>query len=277
MPAGNLTIVDLVGAPAAWTLRVVGLTDLSGLTEPTDPEPEFVDISPADIVALTLQENNAVARIDLAPVPSWIAGRPASRPHAADLTDDDVIDFSETLDRGARARRHRLDAARQPDDGQRGRLAGWHPRRDDLHGPTARSSGRAAPRPRAGGRRSGSYDDGRSDNKGVEPEGLEIGDFGDRTFAFVAAERAGFVAVYRLTGDETDPALVQLLPDRRPPEGLLAIPDRGLFVTANEGDGTISIFRRAPPGGAAGGPSQRMKRHGSRPPAAPWLCLGGEG
>ena len=27
------------------------------------------------------------------------------------------------------------------------------------------------------------------------------------------------------------------------PEGLLAIPSRNLFVTANEGDGTISIFK----------------------------------
>ena len=88
----------------------------------------------------------------------------------------------------------------------------------------------------------GFYDDGRSDNKGIEPEGLEIGDYGNRTYAFVAGERAGIVAVYRLHGNEKKPDLVQLLPTGDRPEGLLAIPARSLFVSANEGDGTISIF-----------------------------------
>ena len=108
--------------------------------------------------------------------------------------------------------------------------------------PAARLSGRAAP---AWSRRSpkrGFYDDGRSDNKGIEPEGLEIGDYGNRTYAFVAGERAGIVAVYRLHGNEKKPDLIQLLPTGDRPEGLLAIPARNLFVSANEGDGTISIF-----------------------------------
>jgi hypothetical protein len=249
-PAGNLTIVDLVGGPAAWTVRVVGLTGLPGLTEPTDPEPEFVDISAADVVAVTLQENNAIARVDLATgavLGSWSAGIAT---HAADLEDDDVIDFSDTL-----------VEEREPD------AIGWTPRGnlmmanegDWLGGsrdaaivtPTGSivwESGASLEQAVAA---AGAYDDGRSDNKGVEPEGLEIGTFGNRAFAFIAAERAGVVAVYRLTGDEADPALVQLLPTGDRPEGLLAIPDRGLFVTANEGDGTISIFRARRLGGGA--------------------------
>ena len=58
---------------------------------------------------------------------------------------------------------------------------------------------------------------------------------------FVGSERGDFVAVYRFD-HEDDPELIQLLPTGDSPEGLLAIPNRGLFVTANEGDGTLSIF-----------------------------------
>ncbi|MFH0410884.1 choice-of-anchor I family protein [Corynebacterium sp. L4756] len=44
--------------------------------------------------------------------------------------------------------------------------------------------------------------DDRSDNKGPEPEALTIGQIGDRTFAFIGAERVGGIYVY----DVTDPA-----------------------------------------------------------------------
>jgi DNA-binding beta-propeller fold protein YncE len=247
LPAGHLTIVDLVGDPDAWGLRVVDLVGLPGLTEPTDPEPEFVDISASNVVALTLQENNAIALIDLVSgdvLDSWSAG---SATHAADLTDDDVIDLGESL-----------TAVREPD------AIGWTPRgnlmtanegdwlggtRDATifraEGSIAWDSGASLELAAVD---AGYYDDGRSDNKGIEPEGLEIGDYGNRVFAFVAAERAGFVAVYRLLGNETSPRLIQLLPTGDRPEGLLAIPSRGLFVSANEGDGTIDVFAARRPG-----------------------------
>ena len=50
------------------------------------------------------------------------------------------------------------------------------------------------------------------------------------------------MAVYRLNGSKDKPKFIQILETGERPEGLLAIPRRGLFVTANEGDGTISIF-----------------------------------
>ena len=90
------------------------------------------------------------------------------------------------------------------------------------------------------------YDDGRSDAKGVEIEGVEIGNYGGQTFVFVGAERGNFVAVYLLGANEADPRFMQILATGDRPEGLLAIPQRNLFVTANEGDGTISIFARQP-------------------------------
>ncbi|HFG8782290.1 TPA: hypothetical protein ACGIZR_001824 [Corynebacterium striatum] len=48
---------------------------------------------------------------------------------------------------------------------------------------------------------SAEFDD-RSDNKGPEPEALAIGKVGDKTYAFVGAERLGGIFVY----DVTDPA-----------------------------------------------------------------------
>ncbi|QNE89835.1 choice-of-anchor I family protein [Corynebacterium incognita] len=49
--------------------------------------------------------------------------------------------------------------------------------------------------------------DDRSDNKGPEPEALTVGQVGDRTYAFVGAERVGGVFVY----DITDPAAAKFV------------------------------------------------------------------
>jgi 2',3'-cyclic-nucleotide 2'-phosphodiesterase (5'-nucleotidase family) len=48
------------------------------------------------------------------------------------------------------------------------------------------------------------FDDGRSDNKSIEPEGVTIGEIDGRTYAFVALERARSVAAF----DVTNPAAV---------------------------------------------------------------------
>jgi YVTN family beta-propeller protein len=96
----------------------------------------------------------------------------------------------------------------------------------------------------------GLLDDGRSDNKGPEPEGVTIGHFGDSVLAFIAIERGGGgVMVY----DVTDPAaveFVQYLRDIRDisPEGLAYVKaedsptgEAVLFV-ANEVTGTVSAY-----------------------------------
>jgi DNA-binding beta-propeller fold protein YncE len=93
--------------------------------------------------------------------------------------------------------------------------------------------------------RHGHYPDERSGNRGIETEGVAIGVYDHHTFLFVGSERGNFVAVYRLD-EETQPEFVQILPTGVGPEGLLSIPQRGLFVTANEEDGTISIFQGTP-------------------------------
>ena len=253
LPGGFLTIVDLVGSPAAWTTRDVVLTGLADrFTE--DPEPEFVDINAANQAAVTLQENNHVVIVDLPSglvVGDWPAGTVT---HAADLEDDDQIRFDDLL----------LNARREPDaiawtpagnlitanegdydlDLAEGEFVGG--RNFTIFSPTGAVVFDSGAEVEMLAARAHLYDDGRSDAKGVEIEGVEIGNYGGQSFVFVGAERGNFVAVYLLGANESNPRFVQILPTGDRPEGLLAIPQRGLFVTANEGDGTISIFARKP-------------------------------
>ncbi len=51
-----------------------------------------------------------------------------------------------------------------------------------------------------------------------------------------------FVAVYRLTDGDSNPEFIQFLQTGDEPEGMVAIPNRKLLVTANEDDDTIDIF-----------------------------------
>ncbi|WP_216824754.1 choice-of-anchor I family protein [Salinigranum rubrum] len=55
--------------------------------------------------------------------------------------------------------------------------------------------------------------DGRSDNKGPEPEGLTLGRIGDRHYAFIGLERVGGVMVYEITDPES-PTFVQYINER---------------------------------------------------------------
>ena len=53
----------------------------------------------------------------------------------------------------------------------------------------------------------GTLDENRSDNKGVEPEAITVGQIGDRTIAFIGLERDGGIMAY----DVTDPASATFL------------------------------------------------------------------
>jgi phytase-like protein len=95
-----------------------------------------------------------------------------------------------------------------------------------------------------------------------------------REFMFVGSERGAFVAVYRLDGWNR-PRFVQLLSTGQAPEGLLTIPSRNLFVTANEGDdqdGSISIFEGVP---GRWDPSGDQPRIFSSGVDEPWGALSG--
>lgn len=246
-PAGFLAVVDLTGKPASWTVDPVDLTGLEGALYPTDPEPEFVDINRDRIAAVTLQENNAVALVDLDTlqvVGSFSAGEVTRTD--ADTADDGTVAFDDLL-----------TALREPDAIQ------WTPDGNLL---TA-DEGDLAPTP-AGGRgwtvfspegeivytaggsaevflaEAGRYPDSRSDAKGAEFEGAEVTQLRGGSYAFIGSERGDAVLVYRIE-DEAAPQLVQVLETGAAPEGLLAVTRQQLFLTSNEDDGTISVFQLA--------------------------------
>lgn len=236
MPAGFAVVFDVSdGAADCDNKRVVDLTGLADVGG-EDPEPEYVDFNSDGLIALTMQENNYIALID------GKSGEVTSHFSAGsvDLTgidteDDGKLDFTSS----------KMDVPREPDtvqwiDDDRFVIANegdWKGgtrsfsifnKNGDLEfdsGPNTLDLMAASV---------GHYPDGRSDNKGVEPEGLEVAKFGDDTFIFVLEERSSLVAVYKDTG--ADPEFVQLLPSGIAPEGSIAIPERNLFVSANEDD-----------------------------------------
>ncbi|MCD0458207.1 choice-of-anchor I family protein [Roseiconus lacunae] len=95
----------------------------------------------------------------------------------------------------------------------------------------------------------GLYDDGRSDNKGTEPEGVVIGQIDSSVYAFVGLERANATAVFDVT-DPSNVVLTQVLNDTADvsPEGLTFIsaadsPNGSpLLVVSNEVSNTLRVY-----------------------------------
>ena len=252
LPSGALTILPIAGG----TIDCAGLkkVELAGLAEiaPEDAEPEYVDTNEAGEAVVTLQENNHIAIVDLA--------RATVTAHfPAGMVDLEGIDTEE--DGIISATASKAGVKREPDtvqwiDADRFVTANEGDYEGGSRGFTIFSktgevlfdSGNTLEHLAM---RIGHYPEGRSDAKGTEPEGVEVGRFGDETLIFVGTERSSFVAVYRDTGAE--PEFLQVLPSGIGPEGLLAIPSRNLFVTANEADlvedggarATVMVYERA--------------------------------
>lgn len=103
--------------------------------------------------------------------------------------------------------------------------------------------------------------DNRSDDKGTEPEAIEIANYGGKTWAFIGLERMGGIMVYDVT-DPKAPVFVEYELNRNfnfdadttiagdlAPEDIKFIagedsplPDTALLVVANEVSGTLSIY-----------------------------------
>ena len=101
--AGFIQVINLNTAnPAASTVETVVLPEATlaaaGLHFPADPQPEFVDIF-GSTAAVSLQENNGIAIVDLSTTPASLVrvfstGTVANR--AADLDDNDTISLTDT-------------------------------------------------------------------------------------------------------------------------------------------------------------------------------------
>ncbi len=93
----------------------------------------------------------------------------------------------------------------------------------------------------------GSYDDARSDDKGVEPETVVIGRVGNKNLLFVGMERADAVAVYDVT-NPVKPKYLQWLKCGDAPEGIIFISaeespvGKSLLVVSSENDGVVTVF-----------------------------------
>jgi len=94
------------------------------------------------------------------------------------------------------------------------------------------------------------YDDDRSDDKGIEPEGVTVGLMNGKPIAFVGLERADAVAVYDLSNPAA-PEFLQLVRTGDAPEGVLFVSaqnspnGRSMLVVSSEGDGTVKLYQPA--------------------------------
>lgn len=235
MPAGFLVLLPVTdGLPDCAKARKVDLTGLAAIA-PEDPEPEFVDINAANEVVVTLQENNHIVIVDGASgeILSHFSAGTVDLENV-DVEEEGALTFDGTL----------TGVAREPDavkwlDGERLVIANEGDYEGGSRGFTILSKSgevlhesgldfeyRVA--------MAGHYPEKRSGNKGAEPEGLEVGRFGEETLIFVLSERGSAIGVYRDTGAAPD--FVQLLPTGVAPEGAVAIPGRNLFAVSNEAD-----------------------------------------
>ncbi|MEO9650624.1 MAG: esterase-like activity of phytase family protein [Roseobacter sp.] len=236
MPGGYVVTISLKNdVPVCDSMLQI---DINGLADigPNDPEPEFVDVNAAGEIVVTLQENNhiVVMRRTGEILNHFSAG-------SVDLTGIDATDergallFTET----------QVGRLREPDGVQwidtdhfaianegdmNGGARGWTIFHKD--GTEIFEAGNSFEHAIV---QLGHYPDKRSDAKGAEPEGMEFALFNGTPFAFILAERAAVVGVYDVT-DPSAPILSQMLPSGIAPEGAIAIPSRGLFITANEAD-----------------------------------------
>lgn len=93
----------------------------------------------------------------------------------------------------------------------------------------------------------GIYEDARSDDKSIEPEGITIGTMGNKSIAFVGLERVDAVAIYDVT-DPLAPRFLKMLKTGDAPEGVLFVDakssptGKSLLVVSSEGDGVVKVF-----------------------------------
>jgi hypothetical protein len=280
LPAGKLVIVNLNGDPSDWSTRDVNLSDIATLYA-ADPEPEYVDINTDNIAVVTLQENNHIVLVDLETASitaNFSAGTVDLELIDTDEEDAALITLSNSIDQ----------IPREPDGvswintqyfatADEGDLNGGSRGFTifNTQGDVTYSSGNKLDHMAV---RFGHYPDGRSGNKGNEPENVEVGTFNGVPHLFVNSERANLVFVYDIT-DPAKPVYKQTLPAGVGPEGGLAIPERNLLVVASEKDNrgeklrsTLNIYERSE--SSASYPSiESINRNDETP--IPWGALSG--
>jgi len=274
--AGAIGVADLSGfEPATSTsvpFSIVELPNLGSLAgvasdrrydvsgnplvsnAPGGLEPEGIAFTPdSSAVYVTLQENNAIIRLDLTgPLPATLPESNAfgsgRTNHPADLINDGIYNPAQ-----------QLTAFREP-DGIRAVVIGG------VTYLVTADEGDTRPNPRGGrtlsifnaatgalvadagpqlddlAARFGVYPDNRSPNGGSEPEMLDVATFAGRVIAAVGLERANAVAFVDIS-DPAAPRAFSLVRTGAAPEGVKLLERDGQLyaLTANEGDGTVTV------------------------------------
>src|SRR5918996_2251602 len=239
-PSGKLLIVDLHGNPARWDIVEADLSSVAAAaSDGEDLEPEFVDINKQNEAVVSLQENNHLAIVDLESATTE-EEFPAESVDLEDVDteENDLIEFDSDI-----IKRREPDAVAWIDNdtfatanegdytdasGEEGGSRGFTLFNEDG---TVEFESNASFEHLIG--RMGQYNEGRSENKGVEPEAVEVGNFHKLDLLFVGSERSNAVGVYELKGS---PVPRQVLPTGIGPEGIRAIPKKDLFVASTETD-----------------------------------------
>ncbi|MBJ7473034.1 MAG: collagen-like protein, partial [Solirubrobacteraceae bacterium] len=252
---GSVEIVDTSNVdPTLWTTTNVPVPADPDLVDPTDVQPEFVDINASNVAVVTLQENNGIGLLDLT-TGSWVdifsAGEvtftadvseasPSALEFETVVTEKREPDAVKWIGNGSAFITANEGEAANPDN------ADESPARGGTRGYTIWS---ATGKVLADG--SSGYDarladfgliaDNRSADRGSEPEGLDVAKFEGREYAFINNERGFSTSMIDIT-NKSAPKFVTVGMAGEEPEGIVTIPSRKLVVTANEAGGQFSIF-----------------------------------
>jgi hypothetical protein len=240
-PSGALLIVDLHGAAKNWKITEADLSPVAAAAfAGADLEAEYVDVNGQNEAVVSFQENNHLAIVDLV-TGQTLHHFPAGsvQLERVDANEEDLIVLDGTIEK-----------RREPD------AVAWL---DHDSFATANEGDYEDANGEGGGSRGftifnqngtiehesaasfehwlaavGHYNEGRSEDKGCEPEAVDVGHYGGRTLLFVGSERCNAVGVYDVSSGLPEP--LQVLPTGIRPEGLKAMADRNLFAASTESD-----------------------------------------
>lgn len=249
---GQIAVIETKAAdPEEWEVTPITVADAvpgDGGLLTDDPQPEFAAIRADNTAAVTIQEDNAVAIVDLPTATVTDLWSLGSIDRLADLTGDGDIVFDDPYNPASvtdQDPRGGLGAEREPD------AIAW------IDGGTKLVIAEEGEYNLNGGRgwsiwkpdgelvweTEGSLDelmarhnlatDGRATSRGNEYEGLTAATFDGREYVFVGSERAFGLAAYDVTNPGS-PRFVTAIPTGREPEGIVASEAREIVITSNE-------------------------------------------
>src|ERR1700754_2348423 len=219
--------------PTQWTATPIAIPalDPSEFDEADDPQPEFVDINAGNVAAVTLQEQNAVVIADLeadSVLDFWSTG---TQTFDTDLLDDGFIRFNNLT-----TNEREPDGIKWTADGK-ALITANEDENDDLDGggqgtrdftiwtPDGEVLATGASAHDRHIADFGQLNDGRSEDAGSEPEGIEIATIDGRETLFVTNERARATSVYDISNKQA-PRFMSLLLGGHRPESAGAPPAR---------------------------------------------------